>query len=124
MNKPKRRKKRYDKIKKSNLESSKHYTKYCIKNEEEAVKSRLIHRDFSAINKLRLYHNMKPSREIPIAHNIGISTITRLVIKMIEKDDTNMKLSEISMSKRSRLIDKVNKLIKLTMGEFKVNKMD
>ena len=43
---------------------------------------------------------------------------------MIEKDDTNMKPTETTMIKRSKLIDKVNKLIELTMGQFKVSKMD
>ena len=65
-----RRSERYNKIKKSNLESSKHYTKYYIKNDNEAINSKLIHRGFSTINKLRLYHNMKPRREIPIYQNI------------------------------------------------------
>ena len=124
MDRTARRSERYKKIKESNLESSKHYIKYCIKSEDEAISSRLIHRDFIAINKLRLYFNLKPSREILINQNIEISTITRLVIEMIEKDDVNMKLSYITRSKRSELIAKINKLIGYTMGKFKISKMD
>jgi len=107
INKLTRREKRYTEISESNLSTSKNYIKYCVKDVQEALNTRFIHRSFVHINEVRVGTNLKPYRDIPIDENIGSSTMTDKVLDILESNTGNSII-------KKRLQNKIRKTQRLT----------
>ena len=75
-----RRERRYKKIQESTLTTSKVYCKFCIDNMDDAINSKLIHRQYNVYTIIRCGHSYKSMREGAKPMNqIGVSTLHQCV---------------------------------------------
>ena len=86
------RKDRYNQIANDSKVSSIKYVKRIIKSEDEAVSTRLIHRDNSEINKLRCGSSLKPLFGKDSNNIVGETTVLGVIDRLIdEKEKANNK---------------------------------